>query len=105
MIEEVRERRIKIFEIAFGVIIVLLLIWLGSYELFFHKEDDIENNPETIELQDDQVDESNIYDAYTSSDRLYTLTIVKTTDQKAFNDAKEKYETSHINENQGRIRP
>ena len=99
MIEEIREKRIKVFEIIFTVLIAILLIWLLTYEIFFKETDNPINSGNDVEVSvDDEIDEKNIYDVYTSKDRKYTLTIVKISDRKAYNDAKKVFE--EINDDQ-----
>ena len=92
MIEEIKERRIKYFEIVLAIIIAILLIWLLSYEFFFKSDETpiIDDDP-VEETNEKKIDESNIYDTYSSVDRKFSLIIVKTNDRKAYEDAKEKY--------------
>ena len=94
MIEDVKEKRIKIFEIIFVIIIGLMLLWLLIYEIFFK-----EANPQMIiddemieEANKIEIDEKNIYNIYTTLDNNYTLTIVKTSDRKAYTDAREEFQ-------------
>ena len=100
MIEEIHGKRIKIMEIVVAIIILVLFIWILCYELFFNEKKDSDVIVSEIDFSENdynEIDEKNIYDTYITKDQSHILKIVRTSDRKAYNDARNKYQEAYPN--------